>query len=381
MSESKIEEREHATTETMEVNVDDEEMEDSLVPSKEKVGLPPGTLLYTGKEKEVKPEFILISFKDGVITENRYETVEMLLNRTKTLDKDEKAWITVVGMNETKIYELIQNTLNIQPLFMEDVLNVSMRPKMEIDEDMIFFVAKHVEPDLSKPLQSFQVGMVLTPKIVLSFLEKHLPRFDHLVSRIIEHLKKMKDYSMDLVIAFILDHVVDNYYLTIHELEDLVEDLEDEVINNPTFNTLQRIQQLKRRLMIFRRVLVATRDLFNKIQRIQLDLIPRPHLIYFSDIHDHVLDSLDSVDNLREILFGLTDLYMSSVSNKANDIMKVLTIIATIFIPHTFIVGWYGMNFKYMPEYSWPWAYPLLFLTLVIISLVMIIFFRKKGWM
>ncbi len=359
----------------------EQEDEDTLVPTKEKVGLLPGSLIYTGKETTVKSELLLFIIKELEIRKIPFISIEKLLAHLKTLSPDEKAWIIVIGMNETRIYELLQETFQIEPLFMEDILNVSQRPKIELDDNMLFFVAKYLETDLTKPVKSYQIGIVLTKQVVLTFFEKKLPWHERMIQRVIEHMKRLNDSTLDHVVSGILDQIVDNYFVTVNELEDRIEELEGEVIENPTFDTLQRIQQLKKRVMVFRRVILATRDLFAKVNRLNIEVIPEDHKIYFSDINDHVLEILDSIDSLRDILFGLTDLYMSSVSNKANDTMKVLTIIATIFIPHTFIVGWYGMNFEYMPELRWPYAYPLLFVILSLITIVMIAFFRKKKWL
>ena len=185
----------------------------------------------------------------------------------------------------------------------------------------------------------------------------------------------------DYLAYALIDMIVDNYFTILEKIGEDIEDLEDELVVNPTTKTLQKIHKLKGDMIILRRAVWPLREVINSLGRADPPLINESTKIYLRDVYDHTIQIIDTVETYRDMLSGMLDIYLSSISNRMNEIMKVLTIIATIFIPLTFITGVYGMNFKYMPELYWPWAYPAVWIIMIVTAIAMLIYFRRKRWL
>jgi len=351
-----------------------------VIPSikkKKKIGLPPGTLVYTGdKVKEIT------KIKVTEYTEEHYNYQEYK-EVTTDLDKIEKPlikWIDVYGLAQIDIIEGIGQQFNLHPLVLEDILSPNQRPKLEDYGSYIFTVLQKLS--WNKDEEDFdyeQISLILGDNYVISFQERDTKLFNPIYERIYVPKGRVRLMGADYLFYALIDIIIDNYFIVLEKVGEDIEDIEDTLIKNPDPETLQLIYKLKRSSIELRKSVWPIRDVINKLQREQSNLIKDDLQIYLRDIYDHVFRISDLLENYRDIIFGMLDLYLSSVSNKMNDIMKVLTMISTIFIPLSFLAGFYGMNMIVYRSYQ----NDLLVIVIVImtvIALLMFIFFKKKRW-
>lgn len=345
---------------------------------KEKVGLPPGTLKYIGDKPKEKTKIKMTQFNED--TYNIEEIKDFQIDLGKTRDSFIK-WIDISGLAEVNVIEQIGNQFNFHPLVLEDILSPNQRPKMEDYGDYIFIVLRNIF--WNQNLDEFgheQISLILGNNYVISFQEKESEIFNPIYERIKVPKGKVRVMRADYLLYALLDVIIDNYFIVIEKLGENIEDIEDNLIKNPNPETLQQIYHLKRSTIDLRKSIWPMRELLNKLQREQSKLISDNLQVYLRDIYDHIFRITDLIENYRDIIFGMLDMYLSSVSNRMNDIMKVLTIISTTFIPLSFLAGFYGMNFKYMPELSQSFGYPILILVMVIIAILMLYYFKRKRW-
>jgi magnesium transporter len=285
-------------------------------------------------------------------------------------------------LHKIDIIERIGKHYILHPLVLEDILNVYQRPKVEYFEDYIFVVLKMLTyDDKTDDINSEQVSMILGNNFVFTFQERKGDVFEPIRDRLRNNKGVIRKNSADYLLYSLIDIIVDNYFVILEKLGEKVEDLEDRVVLNPSPETIRKIHRLKRNLIELRRIIWPLREALSVLYKEESDLINKKTSIYFRDVYDHVIQIMDTIETLRDMVGGLLDVYLSSVSNRMNEIMKVLTIIATIFIPLTLISGIYGMNFKYMPELKWRFGYPLVLLLMLGIGIGMLIYFRKKKWL
>ncbi|MFX0117271.1 MAG: magnesium/cobalt transporter CorA, partial [Candidatus Hodarchaeota archaeon] len=259
--------------------------------------------------------------------------------------------------------------------------NVGQRPKLENFENHIFIVLRMLSFDReSRKIRSEQVSLILGTDFVFSFQETDWDIFDPIRERIRSAKGRLRRLGGDYLAYSLMDIIIDQYFLILETIGDIVEDVEEELVDNPSPQTLQEIRKLKRDLINLRRSIWPLREVIAGLERAESPLIDEKTRIYFRDVYDHTIQVIETVETFRDMVSGMLDIYLSSVSNKMNEIMKVLTIIATIFIPLTFIAGLYGMNFKYMPELEWQLGYPMVWIAMIAITLVMSAYFRRKGW-
>lgn len=291
-------------------------------------------------------------------------------------------WINIVGLHRIDVIESIGRHYSIHPLVLEDILNVHQRPKIEFFDDYIFVVVKMLSYDEnSLSIESEQASMIFGKNYLITFQERKGDVVEPVRERIRNNKGIIRKNKADYLLYALLDAVVDNYFIILEKIEDDVEDLEDSVILTPSPETAQSIHGLKRNLIDLRKSIWPLREILTVLSRGESPLIQKKTIVYFRDIYDHTIQVIDAVETFRDIASGLLDVYLSSISNKMNEIVKVLTIIATIFMPLTFIAGIYGMNFKYMPELEWKWGYPVVLCVMLIIAVGMIVFFRRKRWL
>jgi magnesium transporter len=343
-----------------------------------KVGAPPGTLVYTGERKE---DFEISVFDYDATTYKEFKT-DKIEDCFPFKDSPTVTWINIVGLHNIDVVENIGRYYSIHPLVLEDILNVHQRPKIEFFDDYIFVVAKMLSyNENSLSIESEQVSMIIGKNYQITFQERKGDVFEPVRERIRNGKGIIRKNKVDYLLYALLDVVVDSYFIILEKIGDELEDLEDRVILSPSPETSQSIHRLKRNFIELRKSVWPVREVLAALSRGESDLVNMKTIIYFRDVYDHAIRVIDTVETLRDVASGLLDIYLSSISNKMNETMKVLTIIATIFIPLTFIAGVYGMNFKYMPELEWKWGYPVILGIMLIIAVGMIVIFRRKRWL
>ena len=344
-----------------------------------KAGLPPGTLVYTGERKMETARITVIDYDVNTFQEKQVAKIEdcFEFKTTPTV-----TWINIDGLHDVNIIEKIGNQYDFHPLVLEDILNTGQRPKFEDYEKYVYIVLMMLSfDDESQTVLSEQVSIVLGKNYVISFQENIGDVFEQIRDRIRNAKGKIRKMGADYLMYALLDAIVDNYFIILEKLGEKIEFLEEELVSNPMEKTLQQIHNLKREMVHLRRSIWPLRELLSGIERSESDLILESTDAYLRDVYDHTIQVIDTVESFRDMVSGMLDIYLSSVSNRMNEVMKVLTIIATIFIPLTFIAGVYGMNFKYMPELKWKFGYFGVLLIMLIITGGMLYYFKKKKWL
>jgi magnesium transporter len=342
-----------------------------------KAGLLPGSLIHVGHTYTEKPKITLIRY-----TEASYREKEIGSPAAIGAPPDEQTitWITVDGLQDTELMEELGNIFKLHPLVLEDILNTSQRPKMQDYGDYLYIVLRSFTGTGEAELNSEQISIVLGRNFVLSFREKESTIFQPVKERLSCDVGRIRKAGADYLAHALIDNIVDNYFLVLESLEEKIEFLEDDLVRRTTPATLQAINKLKRELIFLRKSLWPLREAISTLERSDSQLISESTGIYFRDIYDHVIAVIDSVETFRDMLSNMLDIYLSAASNKLNEVMKVLTIIATLFMPLTFVAGIYGMNFKYIPELEWRWGYFIILGIMLLIALLMVFYFKRKRW-
>lgn len=342
-----------------------------------KSGLPPGTPVYTGiLEKETEIFIIDYDLKN-------YQEIQIkdLKECFAYKDKPTISWINIVGLYNTDVIEKIGKGFHLHPLVIEDILNIHQRPKIEYFEDYIFIVLKMLTYNKDyHEVESEQVSIILGKNFVLTFQERRGDVFDPIRNRIKISKGLIRKYGADYLVYALMDVIVDNYFVILEEIGEDIEGLEDKVVLNPSSEVVHSIHKLKGNLIVLRKSIWPLREILSTLEKTESHLI-KNIAVYLRDVYDHTIQVIDTIETFRDLATGMLDIYLSSVSNRMNETMKVLTIIATIFMPLTFIAGIYGMNFKYMPELEWKWGYPLVLIVMLGIGVMMALYFRKKKWL
>jgi magnesium transporter len=289
--------------------------------------------------------------------------------------------LNVVGLQNIKILEKLGKIFNLHALILEDILNTDQRPKVEIFEDHIFIVLKILSYNKNTlEIVSEQISLIVGNNFIISFQEKDGELFLPIYERIKNPKGRHRTHGADYLAYALIDIIVDHYFLILENLAEEIEILEENAIENTDHDFIRNIQVMKRELIYIRKSILPLRELIGTLFRGDSPLITEFTKPYLKDVYDHTIQIIDTIENFRDIISGILDIYLTKVSNRMNEIMKILTIIATIFIPLTFIVGVYGMNFEFMPELKWRWGYPSLWIIMLAIFISMIIFFKKKRW-
>ncbi|MFX1324332.1 MAG: magnesium/cobalt transporter CorA [Promethearchaeota archaeon] len=346
---------------------------------KHNIGEPPGSLVYIGKKVALKTKIKVIDYSKE---DYKMKELEKIDSPISSFEKSRKRWISIIGLPPINILEDIGNQFNLHHLLLEDIISPNQRPKFENHGEYLFILLKSVNYDEEKKsFETEQISLILGVNWVISIQEHENDFFIPIIDRIKFAKGIIRDMGTDYLLYTLIDIVIDNYFIMVENITELVEKYEDKIIENPEPENLKSIYSLKRTLINIRNAIWPTRELINKLQRENTKLLSDELEIYFRDVNDHTYIISDLVETQRDILFGMLDMYLSSVNNKMNDIMKILTVISTIFIPLSFLVSLYGMNFRYMPELSYPLAYPILLFVMVNIGIMMIVFFKKKKWL
>lgn len=344
-----------------------------------KVGLPPGSIVHIGNKRAEKTKITIVDYNEEQFQEKEVKTVKECCPYK---EKPTITWINIDGVHEVKIIEELGKIYNFHPLILEDIVDTDQRPKIKDFGDYIFIILKmHYYDKENNEIKIEQVSLIFGKNYVISFQEREGDVFDSIRERIRNNIGRIRKARADYLIYALMDAIIDNYFTILEKLGEETEDLEAKVIKDPVPANLQIIYKLKSELIFLRKSVWPLREVISILEKGESALIDKSTNIYLRDIYGHTIQIMDTVETLRDVISGTLDVYLSSVSNKMNEIMKVLTIIATIFIPLTFIAGVYGMNFQYMPELKWVWAYPLILSVMLIIGIVMVIFFKRKKWM
>jgi magnesium transporter len=348
-----------------------------------KPGTAPGTIEHIG---ERHMEEVKITVHDYDENHLQKAPIDKIQKAQPYLDKPSKTWIEVRGLHDTDKLKTIWDYFNLHPLIQEDIVHTTQRPKVETYENCIFFVLRMLSYSKETGIQAEQISIVLGKNYVLSFQETDTDYFKPILDRLSVEGARIRSNKTDYLTYALLDTVVDYYYTVIEHIADDIEKLEDELLEDPEDHLLQHIHKIRREIIYFRKSIWPLRDAINTAIRDESTFIADNTKIYLRDVYDHVIQVIDNIENYRDMILGLHDMYMSHISNRMNEVMKVLTIIATIFIPLTFVAGIYGMNFSpesspyNMPELSWYWGYPASLVLMVIIAVLMIVYFKRKGW-
>ncbi len=344
-----------------------------------KSGLPPGSLVHIGNKYTDKVTVSTILYDEGNFTEWNVDRKDDI-DRLKGLQGNE--WINVEGVHDLGIIETFGRVFNLHPLLLEDIMNSTQRPKIEDYGDYTFIVLKMLTfDDNTREVNVEQISLVLGNGYIISFQEGiEGDVFEPLRERLRKNKGLIRRFGIDYLAYSIIDAIVDNYFIILEKLGEQVEIVEGDLLLNPKPSTVHEIQGLKRETIVLRKSVWPLREIINVMIRGDTSLIQEGTKVYLRDVYDHTIQVIDSVETLRDILSEVFDIYLSSVSNRLNEIMKVLTIISTIFIPLTFIAGVYGMNFVHIPELKWRFGYPFALSVMLSVSLYMILYFKRKKW-
>jgi len=338
-------------------------------------GLPPGTL--TAPAGAYVPKTIRVIH----FTADAVEEIEVPSARdvARYRDKEGVTWINLDGLGNVEMIRELGELFGLHPLALEDALTVHQRPKVDDFENHLFIVLRmlHFEADV----ETEQVSIFLGPNFVFTFQEHPGDCLEPVRDRLRKGTGQLRRQGADYLVYAIMDAVIDNYFPFLERVGEVVENLENDVVADPSSRTLGRVHDIKRNLLDVRRAVWPLRDAINALLRDESPLVRKPTRPYLRDCYDHTVHVLDIVETYRELAGGLMEAYLSSVSNKMNEVMKVLTVIATIFIPLTFVAGIYGMNYKWMPELGWRWGYPAVLIFMFAVAITMLIIFHRKGWL
>lgn len=349
-----------------------------MAPNPDTTGLPPGTIVYSGDNKTDTVKITLLEYNDTECIEKEFTDFDKCLLHVKP---NMVKWINVDGIHDIAIIQKIGEIFSIHPLTLEDIANTNQRPKFEDYESYLVSIMKLLT--YSTQVESEQLSIILLgDNTVLSFQEKHAgDAFDIIRTRIRTGKGRVRKMSADYLAYCLIDTVVDLYFVILEKTGDHIEDLEEDLIRNPTTATMKMLHGMKREMIYLRKAVWPMRELISNFERSENKLIKKPTRLFLRDLYDHTIRVIDTVETYRDLLSGMMDIYLSSVSNRMNEVMKVLTIISTIFIPVTFIAGVYGMNFKYMPELDSPYGYYTCWAVMLLIMLSLVFYFKKKKWL
>ncbi len=347
--------------------------------SSKKIGLSPGTLVYTGEKKKDVIKISLFDYKENYLEE---KTIDHIEESFSCKDSDLTSWINIDGLHDLSITEKIGKHFEIHPLVLEDIVHISQRPKVENYDNYLFIVVRmfYLTSDTNE-IRNEQISFILGKNYLISFQEDTGDVFDTVRERLRKGGPQIRNSGADYLAYTLIDAIVDSYFHILEQIGYEIEDLEDRIISDPKQSDLQLIHSLRREMILLRKSVWPLRELLSNLQRNDNGIIKQQTQIYLRDVYDHTIQIIDTIESYRDMAMGMLETYLSSLSNKMNEVMKVLTIIATIFIPLTFVSGVYGMNFAHFPELQFNWMYPWGFWSFILIcGGLMLFFFKYKKW-
>ena len=345
----------------------------------QKSGLPPGTPVHIG---EHRVEEVII--KAHKFTEHQLEHIEIkdALEISRLKDDQHTTWINVQGLQEVKPLQALANVFSWHPLVLEDLMNTAQRPKLDDYGDYLFIVLKRLRvSESTKGIQVEQVSIIQGPRYVVTFQEGEDNAFSYVFNRLQNNMGRLRTMGTDYLAYEMIDAIVDQYFGILEHLDYRIEILEDEVLEKPSPENLQKLHRIKRDTITIRSSVWPLREVIHHLQHSESSLVTKATGFYFRDLYDHIVAVIESIEIARDVLGGMLDVYLTNLSNRMNETMKVLTVIATIFIPLTFLTGIFGMNFRYMPILEWEWGIQMLFIMMVFLAGGMFTYFRRKKWL
>lgn len=338
-------------------------------------GASPGTLIISANAQATKIR--VMQFNADRLVEKEVAAADL----PQYLSDDTVTWVDVHGLKDEAVLRQLAKLFNIHPLALEDVVHTPQRPKTEFYDSHVFFITRMAYMAHAHDAEVEQLSVFIGKNYVLTFQNFTTGTLEPVRTRIRSGKGPISKTGADYVAYAIIDSVVDKYYPILEDLGEEIESIEHQTISDPTRKTLERIYHVKRELLDMRRAVWPQRDAISSLVRDETPFVSDTVRVYLRDCYDHIIQLMDVVDTYREVASNLMDIYLSTLSNKTNEVMKVLTIMASLFIPLTFIVGIYGMNFEYMPELTWKLGYPAIWLVMISVAVGMICFFKRRGWL
>jgi magnesium transporter len=350
-----------------------------LEKTSKKAGLPPGTVVFVGEKKVEEVRITVIDYDANQYAEREVKKIE---DWFPFKDTSSVSWINIDGVHQTEIIEKLGAHFVLHPLLQEDVVNTHQRPKFDEFDDHLFIVLRmFFFNEEENQLEGEQISLIVGSNFVISFQEKQGDVFEQVRERLRNGKGRIRKKGSDYLAYALIDAIVDSYFNILEVLGENIEALQEQVVAEPEQEDLQLIQHLKRDMLFFRKAVWPLREVIGALAKSDSTLIKKDVFLYLRDVYDHAIQVIDTIETFRDMLSAMLDIYLSSVGNKMNQVMKVLTIIATIFIPMTFLAGIYGMNFKYMPELEWRYSYLVFWIVVVTVFIIMILYFKKKKWL
>lgn len=341
-------------------------------------GQAPGTMIHLGRESTAPVGVTVYAYN----TDNLVRSQNVVHTEVRSsVPPDHNAWINIDGVHDTDIIQSMGDQFKLHPLVMEDIVNTQERPKIENYEHFLYFVMTMADLGEDGEILLEQVSIVLGENYILSFQEDPDDIFEPIRNRLRKDGTRVRKSSPDYLAYLLLDAVVDRYFLILEVLGERIDELEEELMDNPVKDTLQKIYSLKREITKVRRAVWPMREIVSNMQRESSMLMHAENEIFLRDFYDHIIRVIDTVETYRDAMASMIDLYISSSSIRMNEIMKVLTVISTIFIPLTFLTGFYGMNFDFMPELHSEWSYPIIVGVMALMVAGQLIYFKRKKWL
>lgn len=344
-----------------------------------KVGTAPGTLVHIGDQKVEHAAFQVVTYDEQTLDEYHPDSSSEALAHC---NGQKISWLNIDGIHNPAVIEQIGVPFNIHPLTLEDILHTAQRPKQEDFGHYIYIVLQMLKKaEDGESVTSEQISIILTATTLISFQESAGDVFEPVLERLRKGRGRIRAAGCDYLAYALIDAVVDHYFIILEHIGNAIDAIEEETIEQPGANVLGRIHELKRETIALRKKIWPLRELIAGLSKIPTPLISDTTALFLRDVYDHTIEIIDTIESYRDLLSSLLDLYLSNVSNRMNEVMKVLTVIATLFIPITFIAGVYGMNFKHMPELDWPWAYGAVWGIMIAIVAGLLLFFKKRNWL
>lgn len=341
-----------------------------------KTGLPPGSSVYTGKRSDESTQIELFSYSQSKCIKKTLHHAD-----PQKFDPELKHWINIYGVHDINVVKTYCDLIGVHHLFQEDIMNVFQRPKVEEEENYIFTAIKGFDwKAQANELEDEQLSIILSKNMVITFQEKSGDHFDTLRDRLMTDGSIIRERNIDYLFYRLLDITVDIYFDLLENMGNHLESTEEMILQQPQNGILSQIQSNKKDIMQMRKMIYPMRDMVARLIASDHPLIEPKTKKYLRDVQDHTIQIMETLETYRDINYGLKDLYLNAMSHEMNRIMKILTIISTFFIPLTFIVGVYGMNFKFMPELHWPYGYYMIWGIMITIVIGLSIWFKRKGW-
>ncbi|MGR0481999.1 MAG: magnesium/cobalt transporter CorA [Candidatus Electronema sp. V4] len=344
-----------------------------------KSGMAPGTMVFIGEQKQDKARIDVIRYTETELNELHDATVQQCGQAARQAGI---AWLNVSTIHDIKLIEALGKCFDLHPMTLEDIVNSTQRPKLEVFPEYLFIVLKMMTCSEETGAVSIEhVSLILGKGYVISFLEDEGDVFDTVRSRIRSATGRIRSMQADYLAYSLMDAVVDQYFLAVERIGDRIEEIDEQILSEPRPEHVRHLHQLKRSILNLRRAVWPFREEVSALARSESALIYRETKVFWRDLYDHAIRIIDMVEVYRDILGGMHDTYLTSISNRMNEVMKMLTIISTIFIPLTFVVGVYGMNFEHMPELKWHYGYCLIWAVMLVTAIGLFVYFKRKKWL